>query len=149
MRSIRDKTAFARHSTQPRRDMVKSRILLFSIAVLVLVTTSALGQSSAEYTQWKRLCILPGGMFPQGGTVGGTPSNPICIPLPAPNPEPDRRRDEAREQNEQGVKARNAGNWVLAAQHFKNALDKDPDSELYRNNLAYAERHIAIEEARK
>lgn len=65
-------------------------------------------------------------------------------PLP---PEPENPHlSEAREQNDLGVKAQNNGNWILAAQYFERAVEKDPNSTLYRENLNNAKKQIEIAE---
>jgi hypothetical protein len=58
----------------------------------------------------------------------------------------DPRLSEARELNDLGVRAQNLGNWTLAAQYFERAVEKDPNSTLYRENLNNARKQIEIAE---
>jgi hypothetical protein len=69
--------------------------------------------------------------------------------LDVPPPPEDSRLSEAREQNDLGMKAWNSGNWGLAAQYFEQALAKDPNSALYRDNLNNARRQIEIDAKRR
>lgn len=116
--------------------------LLISAAILVLTPlffpTNVYAQECSRWEGFKR----------------------IVIPCPKPSPDPspdeyippppeDSRLTEAREQNELGMKAWNSRNWGLAAQHFEQALAKDPNSTLYRDNLNNARRQVEIDANRR
>jgi hypothetical protein len=92
--------------------------------------------------KWRQVPCRPDPTPPPGTNRS---DRDVYIP-PAPE---DSRLTEAREQNDLGMKASNSGNWGLAAQHFEQALRKDPNSTLYRDNLNNANRQIEIEANRR
>lgn len=80
---------------------------------------------------------------------GGRPGRREPEPPP---PEPDPRvrlREEAKALNEQGLVAWNNRDWQLAVQYFQSAVEKDPDNNVYRENLTNARRQIELENERK
>jgi tetratricopeptide (TPR) repeat protein len=59
------------------------------------------------------------------------------------------RQQDARNLNDQGIQYGNKGQWKLAMDAFKAALDKWPDNETIRQNLKAASDKVADGEAQK
>lgn len=119
---------------------VINRPLLF-VAILaatpLLFPTNVYAQECSRWEGFKRITFPCPTRKPKKG------EEDVYVPGPE-----EVRRNEAREQNDLGVKAQNARNWALAAQHFEQAVAKDPDSTSYRDNLSNARKWIEFE-ARK
>lgn len=127
---------------------MSKRIESISVIGLISILLS-LHVSSLNAQDWRQAGS-------QRRAVEGTPSNntyngsnlwntPRKSHLSRAEQEHQQQLTEAQNSNRYGVELSNKGDWSNALTYFKEAVNKDPDNEVMRENLAQAEARVAAE----
>ena len=120
-----------------------SKVVLMSAAYQIF----ALGVAPTLFAQSVPFrCVNPIAPPPPPRSSPGTGYQPAAGPSEAEIAAQQRQQD-ARNLNDQGVQYGKKGQWKLAADCFKAALDQWPDNQTIRDNYQKARDAIAAEEA--